>query len=36
MNDFIRRMKEQQEMFQRLLDGPVRYIRENQAALACA
>ena len=36
MDDFIRRMNEQQEMLQRLLDGPARYIRENQTALARA
>ena len=34
MDDFIQRMKDQQEMIQRLLEGPARYIRENEAAIA--
>ena len=34
MDDFIQRIRDQQEMIQRLLEGPARYIRENEAAIA--
>jgi hypothetical protein len=33
MDDFLRRMQEQQEMFRRLAEGPLRYIRENEATI---
>ena len=34
MDDFIRRLQEQQEMMQRLVEGPLQYISENEAAIA--
>lgn len=33
MDDFLGRMQEQQEIFRRLAEGPLRYIRENEAAI---
>ena len=34
MDEFIRRMQEQRKMMQRLVEGPLRYIRENEATIA--
>ena len=33
MDEFIRRMIEQQEMMQRLMEGPAKYFRENEATI---
>ena len=33
MDEFIRRMREQQEIVTRAMEGPAKYIRENQAAI---
>jgi hypothetical protein len=33
MDDFLRRLQEQQEMFRRLAEGPLRYIRDNEATI---
>lgn len=32
--DWFRRLQEQEEIFRRLADGPLRYLRENEAAIA--
>lgn len=32
-DDFLRRLQEQQETFRRLAEGPLRYLRENEAAI---
>ena len=34
MDEFIRRMQEQRKMMQRLVEGSLRYVRENEAAIA--
>ena len=33
MDEFIRRMREQQEVLRRAVEGPAKYIRENQTAI---
>ena len=33
MDEFIRRIIEQQEMMRRLMEGPAKYFRENEAAI---
>ncbi len=33
MDDFLRNVREQQDYFRRLSEGPLRYVRENQAAI---
>ena len=33
MNDFFRRIREQQELIRRITEGPAKYVRENQAAI---
>lgn len=32
-DDFLRRLREQEEMIRRLSDGPLRFLRENEAAI---
>ncbi len=32
-DDFLRRLQEQEEMIRRLTEGPLRYLRENEAAI---
>ena len=36
MDKFIRRMIEQQEMMQRLMEGPAKYFRKNEATITRA
>jgi hypothetical protein len=33
-DDWLRRLREQQEMFRRLAEGPLQYLRENESAIA--
>ena len=33
MNEFVLRMTEQQEMTQRLMEGPAKYLRENETTI---
>ena len=33
MNEFVLRMTERQEMTQRLMEGPAKYLRENETTI---
>ena len=33
MYEFVRRMREQQEMMRRVMEGPAKYLRDNEAAI---